>query len=254
MLVDGFATGYDALTNQGARFWVRPNLTTYMDKILLIDDDVELVEMLKEYIDLEGFSASTAHDGEAGLQVLQADNYDLVVLDVMMPKLNGIDTLRRIRQSSNMPVIMLTAKGDDADRIVGLELGADDYVPKPCTPRELVARIRAILRRAKPQTSQAKTITLNELTLMPEQRRVEWSGVPLLLTSTEFNLLEVLVERAGNVVSKQMLSELALGRPMAKFDRNIDVHMSSVRQKLSAAADGKQLIQTVYRLGYQYLK
>ncbi|MES2580156.1 MAG: response regulator transcription factor [Pseudomonadota bacterium] len=229
-----------------------------MDKILLIDDDVELVEMLKEYIDLEGFSASTAHDGEAGLQVLQTDSYDLVVLDVMMPKLNGIDTLRRIRQSSNpysnMPVIMLTAKGDDADRIVGLELGADDYVPKPCTPRELVARIRAILRRAKPQANFAKTITLNELTLMPEQRRVEWSGVPLVLTSTEFNLLEVLVERAGNVVSKQMLSELALGRPMAKFDRNIDVHMSSVRQKLSAAAGGKQLIQTVYRLGYQYLK
>ena len=253
-LVDDLVTGYDALTNQGAGFWVRPNLTTYMDKILLIDDDVELVEMLKEYIDLEGFSANTAHDGEAGLQVLQADTYDLVVLDVMMPKLNGIDTLRRIRQTSNMPVIMLTAKGDDADRIVGLELGADDYVPKPCTPRELVARIRAILRRAKPQASQAKTITLNELTLMPEQRRVEWSGVPLVFTSTEFNLLEVLVERAGNVVSKQMLSELALGRPMAKFDRNIDVHMSSVRQKLSAAADGKQLIQTVYRLGYQYLK
>lgn len=225
-----------------------------MDKILLIDDDVELVEMLKEYIDLEGFSVSTAHDGEAGLIALQADTYDLVVLDVMMPKLNGIDTLRRIRQTSNMAVIMLTAKGDDADRIVGLELGADDYVPKPCTPRELVARIRAILRRAKPQANQAKTITLNELTLMPEQRRVEWDGVTLVLTSTEFNLLEVLVERAGNVVSKQMLSELALGRPMAKFDRNIDVHMSSVRQKLSAAAGGKQLIQTVYRLGYQYLK
>jgi len=225
-----------------------------MDKILLIDDDVELVEMLKEYIDLEGFAVSTAHDGEAGLLALQAENFDLVVLDVMMPKLNGIVTLRRIRQTSNMPVIMLTAKGDDADRIVGLELGADDYAPKPCTPRELVARIRAILRRAKPQATLAKTITLNELVLMPEQRRVEWDGVPLVLTSTEFNLLEVLVERAGNVVSKQMLSELALGRPMAKFDRNIDVHMSSVRQKLSAAAGGKQLIQTVYRLGYQYLK
>ena len=225
-----------------------------MDKILLIDDDVELVEMLKEYIELEGFAVSTAHDGEAGLLALQAENFDLVVLDVMMPKLNGIDTLRRIRQTSNMPVIMLTAKGDDADRIVGLELGADDYAPKPCTPRELVARIRAILRRAKPQATLAKTITLNELVLMPEQRRVEWDGAPLVLTSTEFNLLEVLVERAGNVVSKQILSELALGRPMAKFDRNNDVHMSSVRQNLSAAAGGKQLIQTVYRLGYQYLK
>lgn len=225
-----------------------------MDRILLIDDDIELVEMLKEYIDLEGFSVDIAHDGEAGLKILQAGHYDLAVLDVMMPLLNGVDTLRRIRQTSNMPVIMLTAKGDDADRIVGLELGADDYVPKPCTPRELVARIRAILRRAKPQVSHTKTLVLDELTLMPEQRRVEWAGVPLVLTSTEFNLLEVLVEHAGNVVSKQTLSELALGRPMAKFDRNIDVHMSSVRQKLATAAGGKQMIQTVYRQGYQYLK
>ncbi len=225
-----------------------------MDKILLIDDDIELVDMLKEYIDQEGFIVNTAHNGEAGLTALQTAPYDLVVLDVMMPKLNGIETLRKIRQISNMPVIMLTAKGDDADRIIGLELGADDYVPKPCTPRELVARIRAILRRAKPLFNNTKSITLNELTLTPEQRRVEWAGVQLSLTSTEFNLLEILVEHAGNVVSKQTLSELALGRPLAKFDRNIDVHMSSVRQKLSAAANGKQMIQTVYRLGYQYLK
>jgi two-component system OmpR family response regulator len=224
-----------------------------MDKILLIDDDIELVEMLKEYIDVEGFTVNTAHDGETGLNLLQAQPFDLVVLDVMMPKLNGIETLRTIRQTSNMPVIMLTAKGDDADRIVGLELGADDYVAKPCTPRELVARIRAILRRAKPVQNNSKTIVLNELTLIPEQRRVEWFGQQLSLTSTEFNLLEVLVERAGSVVSKQILSELALGRPLAKFDRNIDVHMSSVRQKISAAS-GKQMIQTVYRLGYQYIK
>ena len=225
-----------------------------MDKILLIDDDTELVEMLKEYIEIEGFAVSTAHDGETGLQILQTQQFDLVVLDVMMPKLNGIETLRVMRKTSNMPIIMLTAKGDDADRIVGLELGADDYVPKPCTPRELVARIRAILRRAKPAQNNTKTIQLNELTLTPEQRRVEWSGQQLSLTSTEFNLLEVLVERAGSVVSKQILSDLALGRPLAKFDRNIDVHMSSVRQKLSAAANGKQMIQTVYRLGYQYIK
>ena len=237
---------YDALTIK--------SLSNYMDKILLIDDDAELVDMLREYIDLEGFAVNTAHDGEAGLTALQAEQYDLVVLDVMMPQLNGIETLRKIRQTSNMPVIMLTAKGDDADRIVGLELGADDYVPKPCTPRELVARIRAILRRAKPAQNNIKSITLNELTLTPEQRRAEWLGKPLSLTSTEFNLLEVLLERAGNVVSKQTLSELALGRPLAKFDRNIDVHVSSVRQKLSAAANGKQMIQTVYRLGYQYIK
>ena len=233
------------------------NLLNAMDKILLVDDDVELVEMLKEYIEQESFTVTTAHNGEVGLAVIKAAqfDFDLVVLDVMMPIMNGIETLRQIRQTSHLPVIMLTAKGDDADRIVGLELGADDYVPKPCTPRELVARIRAILRRAKPQVAQhAKTITLNELTLMPEQRRVEWAGKPLLLTSTEFNLLEVLVEQAGSVVSKQTLSELALGRAMTKFDRNIDVHMSSVRQKLSAMAGGRQMIQTVYRLGYQYIK
>ena len=126
-----------------------------MDNILLIDDDVELVEMLKEYLDQEGFASNTAYDGQAGLLALQVKQYDLLVLDVMMPQLNGIETLRQIRQHNNVPVIMLTAKGDDADRIVGLELGADDYVAKPCTPRELVARIRAILRRAKPATRPA---------------------------------------------------------------------------------------------------
>ncbi len=228
-----------------------------MHKILLVDDDIELVEMLKEYLEQESFIVATAHDGEAGLVALKSSpfEFDLVVLDVMMPVLNGLETLRNIRQNSHIPVIMLTAKGDDNDRITGLELGADDYVPKPCTPRELVARIRAILRRTEPATAKrAKTITLNELTLMPEKRRVEWAGQPLLLTSTEFNLLEVLLEHAGSVVSKETLSELALGRPMTKFDRNIDVHMSSVRQKLSAIANGRQMIETVYRLGYQYIK
>lgn len=226
-----------------------------MDKLLLIDDDIELVEMLKEYLDLEGFAAHTAYDGQAGLLALQAKQYDLLVLDVMMPQLNGIETLRQIRQYNNVPVIMLTAKGDDADRIVGLELGADDYVAKPCTPRELVARIRAILRRAKPQTSpQSAVIRLGDLLIEPQQRRIHWAGKLIPLTSTELNLLLILVQNAGNPVTKQELSQQALGRPLAKFDRNIDVHVSSLRQKLGVAAQGKQLIETVYKLGYQYLK
>jgi two-component system, OmpR family, response regulator len=224
-----------------------------MDKLLLIDDDVELVEMLKEYLDLEGFATSTAHDGQAGLEAMLQKHYDLVVLDVMMPKLNGIETLRQIRQNSNVPVIMLTAKGDDADRIVGLELGADDYVAKPCTSRELVARIRAILRRAKPLQAKSTLIHIGDLVIEPQLRRALWAGKSIQLTSTELNLLIILVQNAGNPVSKEVLSQQALGRPLAKFDRNIDVHVSSLRQKLAAAADTKQLIETVYRLGYQFL-
>ncbi|MGZ8251384.1 MAG: response regulator [Methylophilaceae bacterium] len=224
-----------------------------MSKVLLIDDDVELVGMLREYLEQEGFETTVAYDGEAGAMCAFSEPFDIVVLDTMMPKLNGIETLRRIRASSKLPVIMLTAKGDDADRIVGLELGADDYVPKPCTPRELVARIRAILRRTQASTNgnQPVQISVGELSMWPEQRRVEWAGTPLDLTSTEFNLLEVLVRHAGHVVSKNDLSLQALGRPMARFDRSIDVHLSSIRQKLGGFADGHHCIQTVYRMGYQ---
>lgn len=232
-----------------------------MQTVLLIDDDIELVELLKEYIKLEGFEVDTAHDGEAGahaaLQGLSSGKaYDIVVLDIMMPKLNGLEALRRIRAASNVPVIMLTAKGDNTDRILGLELGADDYVPKPSSPREIVARIRAILRRAAPleNTLVADKITVGDLTLWPQQRRLEWQTQVVELTSTEFNLLEILVKNAGHVVSKNELSELALGRPLARFDRSIDVHLSSVRQKLGTLQDGRSCIHTVYRLGYQYLK
>lgn len=234
---------------------------TKMQTVLLIDDDIELVDMLKEYIKLEGFNVSTAHDGEAGAEaVLErlkvGQPYDIIVLDIMMPKLNGIETLRRIRAESNVPIIMLTAKGDNTDRILGLELGADDYVPKPSSPRELVARIRAILRRAKPaeNTMMVDVITVGNLSIWPQQRRIEWLGQLVELTSTEFNLLEILVKNAGRVVGKNDLSEQALGRPLARFDRSIDVHLSSVRQKLGTLPDGRSCIHTVYRLGYQYLK
>lgn len=228
-----------------------------MQKVLLIDDDVELVGMLGEYLEQEGFEVKAVHDGDLGLIEALTGNYAIAVLDVMMPRLNGIETLRRIRMKSRLPIIMLTAKGDDTDRIVGLELGADDYVPKPCTPRELTARIRAILRRIQSlniDDESTQTLEVGSLKMWPSQRRAEWDGKSLDLTSTEFNLLEVLARQAGQPVSKNKLSEQALGRPLARFERSIDVHMSSIRHKLGALPDGRSCIQTVYRQGYQFLK
>lgn len=227
-----------------------------MSKVLLVDDDVELSSMLREYIEQEGFSADAVHDGEAGVVGALSGQYALVVLDVMMPRLGGIEALRRIRAQSQVPVLMLTAKGDDVDRIVGLELGADDYVPKPCTPRELVARIRAILRRTH-ETAVEPTggpITVGRLTMWPQMRRAQWQDQPLDLTSTEFNLLELLARNAGRVVSKAELSEQGLGRPLARFDRSIDVHLSSIRHKLGARPDGRSWIETVRGLGYQLVR
>jgi two-component system OmpR family response regulator len=228
-----------------------------MLKVLLIDDDVELVGMLGEYLEQEGFEVKAVHDGDLGLQEALTGDYAIAVLDVMMPRLNGIETLRRIRMKSRMPIIMLTAKGDDTDRIVGLELGADDYVPKPCTPRELTARIRAILRRMQSSMNDegaTQALEVGPLKMWPSQRRAEWDGRALDLTSTEFNLLEVLVRQAGQPVSKNKLSEQGLGRPLARFERSIDVHMSSIRHKLGALPDGRSCIQTVYRQGYQFIK
>lgn len=233
-----------------------------MARVLLIDDDVELLEMLGEYLQQEGFEATAVHDGGNGVNEALSGDYAIVVLDVMMPRVSGLETLRRIRAKSQMPILMLTARGDDTDRIVGLELGADDYVPKPCTPRELTARIRAILRRTSAGlgVSNANTptsttaLTVNALTIWPEQRRAEWDGKALELTSTEFNLLEVLVRNAGRPVSKNELSEKGLGRSLSRFDRNIDVHLSSLRHKLGTLSDGRSCIQTVYRLGYQFIK
>ena len=226
-----------------------------MPQVLLIDDDVELVDMIKDYLEQEGFTVCAVHDGESGITEALSEKYDLAVLDVMMPRLNGMETLRRIRQRSRLPVLMLTARGDDTDCVIGLELGADDYVGKPCTPRELTARIRAILRRTQPGDKDIPAVlSVGQLTLWPQQRRAEWKGGALELTSTEFNLLEVLVRHAGVPVSKQELSEQALGRALVRFDRSIDVHMSSIRHKLGTLADGRSCIQTVYRQGYQFIK
>lgn len=228
-----------------------------MARILLVDDDVDLCTMQSEFLIAEGFEVDFVHDGRSGLQQALSGRHDIVVLDVMMPQVNGIDVLRLIRQECQIPVIMLTARGDDVDRVVGLELGADDYVPKPCNPRELAARIRAILRRVGQDAgAPGKALTVigaGELTLRPAQRRAEWAGHLLDLTGAEFNLLEMLVRQAGQIISKQDLSMQALGRPLARYDRSIDVHVSNLRQKLGNLSDDRSPIQTVRGAGYIWI-
>jgi DNA-binding response OmpR family regulator len=229
-----------------------------MNRILLIDDDAALTSLLRDYLENDGFSVRVENSAPGGIEAALSGGVTMVVLDVMMPQLNGLQVLRRIREKSELPVIMLTARGDDIDRITGLELGADDYVSKPCTPRELAARIRAILRRARPSAEPSiegsEMIASGALRMWPARRSAEWAGVVLKLTSTEFSLLETLVRHAGRPVSKNDLSERALGRPLARHDRNIDVHISSVRRKLGTLSDGRPLIQAVHRMGYQLLE
>ena len=225
-----------------------------MSRVLVVDDDDLLTELLTEYLTAEGLEVNRMPDGEKGVQeILNGPGYDVVVLDSMMPKMNGLDVLKTVRAQSKIPVIMLTAKGDDIDRIIGLEMGADDYVPKPCQPRELLARINAILRRAQQTTenpSVVNSISASGITLFPAKRQAMIGDAALELTSTEFNLLEVLMRHAGQVVSKENLSQEALDRKLAKFDRSIDVHISSIRHKLGDAS----LIQTVRGLGYLFVK
>lgn len=225
-----------------------------MANILLIDDDQELTEMLSEYLDREGFGVSSAHDGLAGEIEALSGKYDIVVLDVMLPSLSGIEVLRRVRRKSSVPILLLTARGDDVDRIAGLDLGADDYVPKPCSPGEIVARLRAIMRRASPsQDSSAghEPVISGALTLWPGVRKAEWQGRDLDLTGTEFSLLEVLARNAGRVVSKETLSLNGLGTELAPYDRRIDVHISSIRQKLGPREDGQSWIIGIRGQGYQ---
>jgi two-component system response regulator CpxR len=230
-----------------------------MNSILLVDDDTELCEMLKQYLEAEGFSVTTVHDGEQALVSVRTGDFDLVLLDVMMPVMNGFDVLRELRRSSSMPVLMLTARGDDVDSIIGLELGADDYLPKPCNPRVLVARIRAILRRADSDLASAGEagepldLTLGDLELHAGTRKVVRGAEEIEMTSTEFALLELLLRNAGHVVTKSELSEHALGRELSRYDRSVDMHVSNLRKKLGPLENGDERIKTVRGVGYQYV-
>lgn len=227
-----------------------------MTQVLLIDDDTELTNLLGEYLTEEGFVVEATADGRIGVAKALSRSTDLIVLDIMMPRMNGIEVLRKIRQVSDVPVLMLSARGDDVDRISGLNLGADDYVSKPCSPGELAARIRAILRRSgrSERDGSVEEIKTGDLVLYPSKRTAEWRGKPLELTGTEFSLLEVLARSAGQLISKQEISLRAFGKPLTAFDRRIDVHISSIRQKLGTRADEQPWIQAVRGRGYQLLE
>ncbi|OCG27918.1 DNA-binding response regulator [Gilliamella sp. wkB108] len=222
--------------------------------ILLIDDDIELSQMLSEYLTNEGFNIKSVYLGQDGINEALSGKYRATILDVMLPDINGIDVLKSIRQHSNMPVIMLTAKGDNIDRVLGLELGADDYIPKPCYPRELLARLRAVLRRFDERPVEMvddKKFQFNGLTLDLPQRLCTWNGKVIDLTSTEFNLLVLLVKYSDRVVTKEELSEIGLGRARELYDRSVDVHISNIRQKLHQIAQNVVTIETIRAVGYR---
>jgi DNA-binding response OmpR family regulator len=199
----------------------------------------------------EGLQVHLAYDGRTALDASRKPGLDLVVLDVMMPEMNGMDVLRELRKESRLPVIMLTARGDDLDRILGLELGADDYVPKPCNPRELLARIRAVLRRARSTVAQA-ALAVDDLEMSQSGRTLFKSGEAVELTSTEFSILQTLLQHQGEVVSKRDLYMSALGREPVRHDRSVDMHVSNLRRKLGPASDGENRIETIRGIGYQY--
>ncbi|HEU0276730.1 MAG TPA: response regulator transcription factor [Rhodanobacteraceae bacterium] len=219
-------------------------------RILIADDDRSLCRLLADFLQREGFVVETANDGDAALARLQApaERPDLVILDVMMPGRDGLATLRELRRLHHLPVIMLSARGEPVDRVVGLELGADDYLAKPCLPRELLARVRAQLRRASPQT--AEPLRVGPLELLPAEHRARVAGHELTLTGAEFMLLLGLAQRPGQVLDRETLTRLALGRELERFDRSIDVHVSHVRRKLNEASARAPRIDAVRGSGY----
>lgn len=226
-----------------------------MSKILIIDDDDELCELVSEYLSVEGFETEAVHDGEQGLKKALSGNYELAILDVMLPRKNGFDVLRDLRKSSKLPVVMLTAKGDDTERIVGLEIGADDYLPKPFNPRELVARMRAVLRRVRDGDEKRpapENFTVEDIDVSLTGRTAKIGGEELNLTAVEFDLLVALLEQAGKIVKKEDLSQRVLDRRLSPFDRSLDMHVSNLRKKLGLRPDESERIKTIRSVGYIY--
>ncbi len=226
-----------------------------MSRVLIIDDDEELCELVSEYLTVEGFDTACVHDGQTGLDRARSGEFDLAILDVMLPKMNGFDVLRKLREDSEVPVLMLTARGDDMERIVGLEIGADDYLPKPFNPRELVARLRAILRRVSPEDENGAMpdkLEVDDLEISSTARSAKLEGNEVGLTSVEFDLLVNLVREAGKIVKKEDLSENVLERSLSPYDRSLDMHISNLRKKLGLRDDGSERIKTVRSVGYIY--
>jgi two-component system response regulator CpxR len=228
-----------------------------VDRILIVDDDAELCALVARFLGSEGFAVERAADGREGIERALASSYALIMLDVMMPDLSGFEVLRRIRACSRTPVLMLTARGDTHDRVRGLELGADDYLPKPYDPLELVARIRAILRRSElPSTGSVPPapLAVDDIELTVSTRAVTRDGQRIELTAVEFDLLEVLMKRAGTVVTREELVRTVLGREFSPYDRSIDTHVSNLRKKIGRLKDGTDRIKGIRGTGYQYAK
>lgn len=231
------------------------NAATHLGNILLADDDRSLAALLAEYLTQEGFTVRAVHDGDGALAALGDASFkpDVLVLDVMMPGRDGLDTLQKLRGAHALPVLMLSARGEPLDRVIGLELGADDYLAKPCLPRELLARIKALLRRGNNTTVASQLFEAGVLKLSTGERRA-WCGETVLeLTGAEFALLQSLMQHAGAVVDKTTLTREALGRELERYDRAIDVHVSRLRQKLAAASAQAPQIEAVRGAGYQLI-
>lgn len=227
-----------------------------VNRLLIVDDDRALVNLLKRFLEAEGFHVDPAYDHDSGLSAALADHHELIILDVMLPGGSGFELLKALRQQSAVPVLLLTARGEAVDRILGLEIGADDYLAKPFDPRELVARIRAVLRRTRESASGAaradhdELLKVGDIELSTGSRNVTCGGQPVELTSVEFNVLELLLRNAGSVVTREQIAEVALGRPLNAFDRSVDVHVSRVRKKLGGFPGTDDLIRPIRGVGY----
>lgn len=218
--------------------------------VLLIDDDIDFCELLAEYLEREGFDMHSAHDGATGYDAALNPFINIIILDVMLPKMNGFEVLKKLKQNTATPVLMLTAKGDEADQLKGLNIGADDYLPKPCSPKLIAARLRAILRRVESATDTSEQLNVNNISIDLTTRITTINGHVIELTNSEYNILCCLMREVGKIVPKEALSEQGLNRKIEAFDRSVDMHISHLRNKLDAMSSDAPKIRTIRGIGY----